>query len=80
MRALRRIADDGPLLLPGALTVYFAFNAGGFFVGTQGAVAAALAAILLARALLVPDPMAGAGRALAVVAGTLGSFATWTLL
>lgn len=76
-------ARSGGLLLalvPAALTVYLAFNGGGFFAGEPAAVAIALLLLLAARLLLVDRPLAGAGPALIVAAGALGLFALWTLL
>ena len=68
------------LAAPGALTVYVAFRAGGFFPGTQGVLAAGLAVALALRLTLVERPLAGASRALVVVAGALTLYAAWALV
>jgi O-antigen ligase len=62
------------------LTAFTAFRAGGFFAGTQGALAAGVAVLLVLRLMLARDPLAGASRALVVAAGALGLFAAWTLV
>jgi len=79
-----RCQTDGPatgalLLLPGALVVYLAFNAGGFFPGATGIAAAALALVLVLRITLARDPFEGYGPRLAIAAGMLGLFGAWTL-
>ncbi len=66
--------------LVGALTVYLAFHAGGFFPGTTATVAVALALLLAVRLALMREPWAGAGAPLAVAAAGLASYAAWTLL
>jgi O-antigen ligase len=66
-------------LLPGALTVYLSFNAGGFFPQTPAFVALMLALILAARLALAPRPLEGISRPLAFAAGALALFAVWTL-
>lgn len=80
MTIVRRAAFTGLLLLPGGLVVYTAFNGGGFFAGTQGWLAVALALALLLRATLAENPFGGASRLLALAALALGGFAIWTLL
>jgi O-Antigen ligase len=67
-------------MLPGLLTAFTAFRAGGFFAGTQGALAAGVAVLVALRMLLARDPLAGASRALVVAAGALGLFAVWILV
>jgi O-Antigen ligase len=64
---------------PALVTLYFSFNAGGFFAGSTGVVAALLGVVLVLRMTLVEEPFAGAGRGLAVAAGALGLFAAWTI-
>jgi O-antigen ligase len=80
MPRLGRLAGGGLSLLPGALTVYISFNAGGFFVGTPALVTVIVAAVLLLWILLALDPFAAINRRLAIVAGALGLFAVWTLI
>jgi O-antigen ligase len=67
-------------LLPGALTVHLAFNAGGYFAGEPAAVAIILLVVLAGRVMLVSDPAAGVGRGLLVAALALALFALWTLV
>jgi len=67
-------------LLPGALTVYFAFNAGGYFVGAQALVTILLLAILAVRAMAAEHPWQGIGRLLGVAVAALALFAVWTIL
>lgn len=67
-------------LLPGALTVYLAFNAGGYFAGEPAAAATVLLLVLAARIMLAGDPAAGVSRGLIAAASALALFALWTLL
>lgn len=67
-------------LLPGALTAYFAFNAGGYFAGEPAAAALVLLIVLAARIMLASDPAAGIGRGLLVAGAALALFALWTLV
>lgn len=78
--ARTRSAWIGLALLPGALTVYLAFNAGGYFAGVTAAAAAVLLLVMAARVLLAGDPAAGLSPGLLVAAGALALFALWTLL
>jgi hypothetical protein len=75
-----RVLDRVLLALPGLLTVYFAFNAGGFFPGAPALAAIVLLVLLLLRITLADAPFAGFGRLLAVAVGGLSLFAVWTLL
>jgi O-antigen ligase len=74
-----RLAFAALLLLPGALTVYLSFNAGGFFPQTPAFVALILALVLAARMALVDRPLQGFSRPLAIAAGALALYALWTL-
>lgn len=67
-------------LVPGALTVYFAFNAGGYFAGETAMAATVLLLVLAARIMLATDPLAGVSRRLLVVAAALLLFALWVLV
>jgi O-antigen ligase len=77
---LNKASKVGLLALPGLLTVYFGFNAGGFFPNTPAFVAVVLAAMLALRAVLAEEPFEGMSRPLALVAGALALYALWTLL
>lgn len=81
-RAARRavVANALWLAVPGALTVYLAFNAGGFFVGTQGVVAALLAVLLILRVTLAEHPFRGLSVLGGVAIGALALFAVWSLI
>jgi O-antigen ligase len=65
--------------LPGALTVYFAFNAGGFFVGSQAVVTLLLLVILVLRATTASDPFGGLSGPVAIAAAALAAYAAWVL-
>ena len=79
-----RVASIGAaaafMALPGLMTVYFAFNAGGFFPETPAFVAVVLILILVVRVTTAENPFAGFSWPLAVAAGALGLFCLWTLL
>ena len=76
----RRPVALAMVALPGALTVYFGFNAGGFFVGSQGVIALALLLILTLRVTAADDPFAGISAPVAVAAGALALYAVWILV
>src|SRR3954447_19485021 len=80
LAAPRRLGAAGLVALPAALTVYFSFNAGGFFAGASGTAAAILALALAVRILVADHPFEGIGRTAALVAATLGVYSLWTLL
>lgn len=67
------------LVLPGALTVAFAFRAGGFFPAAVAVAAVLLVIVLVARITLVERPFAGWSVGIAVSAGALACLAAWTL-
>jgi O-antigen ligase len=67
-------------LLPTAITVYFCFNAGGFFPEGVALGAILLAAALVLRIALAESPFEGFSVPLAIAAGALALFALWTLL
>jgi hypothetical protein len=75
-----RWAGAALLALPGALTVYLSFNAGGFFPNTPAFVALILAMAVGLRVLLSEHPLRGVSPQLAVAAGALGLFGAWTFL
>lgn len=84
MRAARRVGGGLALAafpaLPGALMLWFGFQAGGFFPAAPALGAVALALVLLVRATTAERPFAGIGRAAALAGGALALFAVWTLL
>jgi O-antigen ligase len=67
-------------LLPGALVVYLAFNAGGYFPNTQGLVTIVLLLAVAGWICFAEEPFAGLGALLALVAGALAAFAVWAVL
>ena len=70
-----------PLLaLPGALTAYFAFNAGGFFPETPALVAIVLILVLVVRITTARGSVRGLQLAAGVAAAALGLYCLWTLL
>ena len=75
-----RAANAALLALPGALTVYFAFNAGGFFPETPAFVAIVLILVLVVRIMTAEDPFAGFSWPLAVAAGALALYCVWVLV
>jgi len=77
---LARLTLVGASLLPAGLTLFFSFNAGGYFAGAPAVAAAFLGLLLLLRVTLAEDPFAGFTRALVIVAAALGLFVAWTLL
>ena len=78
--APRRVARAAGLAVPpAALVLYLAFNDGGYFPAPTAWVAAALAALLAVRLLMVPDALTKLGWPFRVVAGTLALLALWTV-
>jgi O-antigen ligase len=61
------------------LTVYLAFNAGGFFPGSVARAALVICVLLVLAVALIRRPFAGFGPAWAVPAVLLAGFAVWTL-
>jgi O-antigen ligase len=68
------------LLLPGALTVWLAFDDGGFFAGAPATLVVILVLASALRVVFAPSPFAGIGPAVAVPAGALLLLSGWTLL
>ena len=66
-------------LLPGVLTVYFGFNAGGYFPPAIGVACVVLAIALVLRLTLAERPLEGLGLPAAVAGGALALFAAWSL-
>jgi O-antigen ligase len=75
-----RLSTGALALLPGALTVYLSFNAGGFFPNTAAFAALLLAGTLIARICLTDAPFAGFSKPLVIAAGAFALFALWTLV
>jgi hypothetical protein len=83
----QRDVDAGPaqpamvalMLLPGALVVFMAFNAGGFFPAAPAAAAIVLAQILLVRVVRSRDPLEGLAPAALVAIACLGLYAALTV-
>jgi O-antigen ligase len=79
-RAVRSLAAACLAALPGALTVYLSFNAGGYFAGATAVVVAILAGVIALRMALLRNPFAGFTRPLVVAIALLAFFSLWTLL
>jgi hypothetical protein len=77
---LERLAGIGWMALPAALTVYLAFNAGGFFPASTGVGTLAVAYILMAWIALAERPFEGFTRPLGIAAAAFVLYALWTLL
>jgi O-antigen ligase len=68
------------LTLPGALTAYTAFQAGGYFAGTPALLAVVVGLALVVRITLAVRPFEGVGGGVALAAGALGLYCAWILL
>jgi hypothetical protein len=80
-RSLSDLLTDGGLgLLAAGLTVYLAFNSGGYFPGATSVAALVLAFALLVRIVAAGNPFEGLSYPLAVAAGALMLYAVWTLV
>lgn len=77
---LSRLGIAGAFALPGALTVYLAFNSGGFFAAQPALVAVFLALLAVMLTTLAARPFAGLGRTLGVAIAALALFALWALV
>lgn len=75
-----RLFDGALLALPAALTLYLAFDSGGYFPDGPAFAAIVLTLVLVLRLALVDRPFAGFSLPLAVAAGVLGLYAGWILL
>jgi hypothetical protein len=76
----RRVAGAALLLLPAGLVGFFAFNSGGFYVGSTAYAAILLCIVLALRVTMASNPFEGAGIWMAVVVGALALYALLTLL
>src|SRR3954470_18453900 len=68
------------LTLPGLVTAWLGFRAGGFFPGQVGLTATVLALALVLRVTLAERPFEGFSPALALAFGALAGFAVWQLV
>ncbi len=66
-------------LVPGALVVYFGFEAGGNFAGSVAFAALLITQIVLIRILAAERPFGGMSRAHGIAVGLFGLYAAWTL-
>jgi O-antigen ligase len=69
----------GLMLLPGALIVFLAFNAGGYFPGTPAVAALVLTQVLLVRIVQARHPFEGLAPVTLVAIGALACYAALTL-
>ncbi len=67
------------LTLPGVVTAWLGFRAGGFFPGQVGLVGSVLCLLLVLRITVAQKPFAGLSPALALGFGALAGFAVWIL-
>lgn len=67
-------------LVPGALTVYFGFRAGGFFIGATAGGAIFLLLLIAIRMFTISLPGAGLNRIVGIAVVSLALFALWTLI
>ena len=74
-----RAASVGLALLPGALIVYFSFEAGGYFAGSVGFAALLITQLLVVRVLFAERPFAGMTWRHAAVVAIFATYAAWTL-
>ena len=78
-RVLATAGTAALALSPGALTVYLAFQSGGFFPGATAVATLIVLALLVLRVLLARDPIQGLSAPLALAAGALTLLAVWIL-
>lgn len=76
--ALERTGDWTSALAPGVLLVYFSFNGGGYFPGSQAFIALILALVLALRVMFASDPLAGFGPVAGIASGCLALYCVWT--
>jgi hypothetical protein len=68
------------LTLPGLVTAWLGFHAGGFFPGQVAIIALILSAAMVLRITLARRPFGGWNTALGVASAALGCFAVWILV
>jgi hypothetical protein len=73
------VISNARLTLPGLITAWLGFRAGGFFQGQVGLVGSVLALALVLRITLAARPFEGVSPALALAFGALAGLAVWTL-
>jgi O-antigen ligase len=79
-RPKKGVRDIPLLVLPGALTAYLGFHAGGFFAGGVAVAAVVTCAALVLRVTLADNPLAGLSIWGVAAASILLAFAGWVLL
>lgn len=79
MTWLPRAGHAALLAIPGALTLFLAFNEGGYFPDTVALALILLVQILVVRVTAADEPAAGAGPLVIVVAAALGGLSLWAL-
>lgn len=67
-------------LVPGALTIYLGFRAGGFFAGPAATAAVLLLLLLVARIMAIGRPAEGVNRSVVLAVAALILLALWSLL
>lgn len=67
------------IALPGFITLYAAFEAGGFFAGTSAFLAVGVGLVLVGRITLAERPFEGIGRGLGVATAALGLYCVLVL-
>lgn len=72
--------SPGLAVLLAALTLFLAFQAGGYFPGSTGLMAVVFSVLLVLRFSLAERPLAGSSRQLAVAAGALALLVVWQIL
>jgi O-antigen ligase len=77
---LNRLGIAALLALPGILTIYLGFVAGGYFPGQPAQAALFLALVLVMVTTLAEEPFVGLGRLLGVSVGAFALLALWILL
>lgn len=83
-RAWSVLAGEGPgillALVPGALTIYLGFRAGGFFAGPTATAAVLLLLLVVARVMAVGRPAEGVNLSVVLAVSGLVLLALWSLL
>jgi O-antigen ligase len=77
--APRAVLRGSLLTLPGIVTAWLGFRAGGFFAGQVGLVALTLSLVLVGRITVAERPFEGFSPALALAFGALAGLGVWIL-